>query len=69
MSEMCEASQCPPVNDLNRVVQSGDYAEFSAGWRDGLMRCIKNPAPIEVIEDLALLLDSSVLVKQISPPE
>jgi hypothetical protein len=33
------------------------------------MRCTKNPAPIEVIEDLALLLDSSVLVKQISPPE
>lgn len=54
---------------LTGTINSNNYSEFSAGWRDGLIRHTKNPAPPEVIEDLALLLDSSALVERINPPE
>lgn len=69
MSAMSEAAPCPPTDELNKIVQPDDYAEFNAGWRDGLLRCAKNPAPIEVIEDIALLLCASELIQRINPPE
>lgn len=58
---------CPPATALVGLIDSRDYTEFGAGWRDGIARRIANPAPIEVVEDLALLLDSADLVERISP--
>lgn len=66
---MSEPVQCPSAAKLAGLVDPGDYTDFDAGWRDGIARCIANPAPIEVIEDLALLLDSADLVTGINPPE
>lgn len=66
---MSELARCPSTSGLTGIISSDDYAEFNAGWRDGLIRHTKNPAPPEVIEDLALLLDSSALVERINPPE
>lgn len=66
---MSEPARCPSTARLTGIINSNDYAEFNAGWRDGLIRHTENPAPPEVIEDLALLLDSSALVERINPPE
>lgn len=66
---MSEPVPCPPAHELAGLIGPREYAEFGAGWRDGAARCIVNPAPIEVVEDLALLLDSSALVERIIPPE
>ncbi len=64
---MNKSIPCPPATALVGLIDSRDYAEFGAGWRDGAARRIVNPAPIEVVEDLALLLDSADLVERISP--
>lgn len=66
---MSESVPCPSRTRLAGLVDPGDYAEFDAGWNDGVARRTANPAPIEVIEDLALLLDSADLVSRINPPE
>lgn len=66
---MSESVPCPSPTKLAGLVDPGDYAEFDAGWHDGVVRRIANPVPIEVIEDLALLLDSADLVSRINPPE
>ena len=58
---------CPPAADLAALIAPSEYAEFGAGWRDGAARSTVSPAPIEVIEDLALLLDSSSLMEKITP--
>jgi len=50
------------------LIGDSEYAEFGAGWRDGVSRCIASPAPIEVLEDLAFLLEAAALVERISPP-
>lgn len=65
---MSDPMPCPPATDLAALIDPSEYAEFGAGWRDGAARSIANPAPIEVVEDLALLLDSSAVVEQIIPP-
>lgn len=66
---MSEPTTRPSAKELAGLVGSRDLAEFGAGWRDGVARSIANPAPIEVVEDLALLLDSAALVERINPPE
>ncbi|MCB1298860.1 MAG: hypothetical protein KDB08_07755 [Microthrixaceae bacterium] len=66
---MSESDLYPSAAKLAGLVDPGNYADFDAGWRDGVTRCIANPAPIEVIEDLALLLDSANQVARINPPE
>ncbi len=66
---MNEPVPFPLATKLAGLVDASDYADFGAGWRDGVTRCITNPAPIEVIEDLALLLESADLVERINPPE
>lgn len=66
---MSEPATLPSAKELARLVDPRDLAEFGAGWRDGVARSIANPAPMEVIEDLALLLDSAALVERINPPE
>lgn len=65
---MSEPAPCPPSANLSGIIDPANYLEFSAGWRDGAIRCATTPAPIEVIEDLALLLDSSALVGRTNPP-
>ncbi len=66
---MSEPVPCPSAVKLAGLVDPRDFAEFGAGWRDGVARCIANPAPIEVVEDLALLLESAALVERINPRE
>lgn len=66
---MSEPAPCPSAEKLAGLVDPRDLAEFGAGWRDGIARCIANPTPIEVVEDLALLLESAALVERINPPE
>lgn len=66
---MSEPATLPSAKELGRLVGPRDLAEFGAGWRDGVARSIANPAPMEVIEDLALLLDSAALVERINPSE
>ncbi|XPP25594.1 MAG: hypothetical protein ACNYNX_08035 [Leucobacter sp.] len=51
------------------LVDPDDYADFDAGWRDGVIRSTVNPAPLEVIEDIALLLESADIVESINPLE
>lgn len=65
---MSEPVPCPKMATLAELVDSHDYAAFGAGWRDGIARCTASPAPIEVVEDLALLLESAALVERITPP-
>ncbi|TDP91380.1 hypothetical protein EDF62_1995 [Leucobacter luti] len=65
---MSELPPCPKAAALGGLVDPRDYAAFGAGWCDGIARCTASPAPIEVVEDLALLLESAALVERISPP-
>ena len=65
---MNEPVPCPPAADVATLIGDSEYAEFGAGWRDGVSRCIASPAPIEILEDLALLLEAADLVERISPP-
>lgn len=62
MSRLNDPDECPPADRLSDLIASDDYAEFASGWRDGLHRRHTNPASVEVIEDLALLLDASSAV-------
>ncbi|KAA9110759.1 hypothetical protein [Microbacterium rhizomatis] len=66
---MSESVPCPSATTLAGLVDPSDYPDFDAGWRAGVTRGIANPAPIEVVEDLALLLDSAELVNRINPLE
>lgn len=59
----------PLPKEIARSLHLTDLDEFQSGWRDGAIRCMTNPASIEVIEDLVLLLDSSALVERITLPE
>lgn len=66
---MTESIDYPSIDTVRGVIRSGDYEAFRVGWRDGEMHRATQPIASEVIEDLALLLDSSNLVEQITPPE
>lgn len=66
---MTDAFDYPSVSTLRRVIRPSDYDEFKAGWRDGVIRRTTDPIASEVVEDVALLLDSSVLVDRIKPQE
>ncbi len=66
---MTDSTKYPSIDTIRGVVRPADYAEFRAGWRDGEVHRATDPIASEVIDDLALLLDSSNLVEQITPPE
>lgn len=65
---MSEPAPCPPAAKLSGIIDPTNYPEFSAGWQAGAIRCVTAPAPIEVIEDLALLLDAAAMVGRANPP-
>lgn len=66
---MSDAFDYPSVSTLHQVIRPSDYDEFRAGWRDGTIHRATAPIASEVIEDLALLLDSSAQVERIKPQE
>lgn len=66
---MTDTIDYPSVSTLRQVIRPSDYDEFKAGWRDGAIHRATDPIASEVIEDLALLLDSSALVERIKPQE
>lgn len=66
---MSESLPCPSMTKIAGLVDPDDYADFDAGWRDGVIRSTVNPAPLEVIEDIALLLESADIVESINPLE
>lgn len=66
---MTESIEYPSFDTVRGVVRPCDYEAFRVGWRDGEVHRVTDPIASEVIEDLALLLDSSVLVERITPQE
>lgn len=66
---MSESVSCPTTAEVAGLIHPGEYAEFAAGWRAGVARRNADPAPAEVIEDLALFLDSAAFVTRITAPE
>lgn len=66
---MTESSDYPSIDTVRGMIRPSDYEAFRVGWRDGEVHRATDPIASEVIEDLALLLDSSTLVERITPPE